>query len=85
MKFDAFISYSHSSDRFVAKQLQRSLESFAKPLFRDFLESLREAGVVWSNGDGLLEFDDRIRQVENDAKLVLGEQIRHSILQVTHL
>ncbi len=60
-------------------------EFFAKPLFRDFLESLRDSGVVWTNADGLLEFGDRIRDVENDAKLVLGEQIRHSILQVTHL
>lgn len=60
-------------------------EFFAKPLFRDFLESLREAGVVWIDDDGLLDFDERIRTVEDDAKLVLGEQIRHSILQVTHV
>ncbi len=31
--YDAFISYNHSQDRAVAKQLQRSLESFAKPFF----------------------------------------------------
>ena len=60
-------------------------EFFAKPLFRDFIESLREAGVLWIDSDGLLAYDERIRDVEDDAKLVLGEQIRHSILQVTHL
>ncbi|MBT8131826.1 MAG: glycerol-3-phosphate 1-O-acyltransferase, partial [Gammaproteobacteria bacterium] len=60
-------------------------ESFAKPLFRGFIDKLREAGVVWVNENGLLEFDERIRSVENDAKLVLGEQIRHSILQVIHV
>ncbi|MBT8143144.1 MAG: glycerol-3-phosphate 1-O-acyltransferase, partial [Gammaproteobacteria bacterium] len=60
-------------------------EFFAKPLFRDFIDSLRDTGVVWTNDNGLLEFDDRIRGVDEDAKLVLGEQIRHSILQVTHM
>ncbi|MDH3646269.1 MAG: glycerol-3-phosphate 1-O-acyltransferase PlsB [Gammaproteobacteria bacterium] len=60
-------------------------ESFAKPLFRDFIDSLRNAGVVWVDDSGLLDFDDRIRAVEDDANLVLGEQIRHSILQVIHV
>lgn len=60
-------------------------ESFAKPLFRDFVNKLRDLGVVWCDDDGLLAFDDRIRGVEDDAKLVLGEQIRHSILQVIHV
>jgi hypothetical protein len=32
--YDAFISYNHAGDRSTAEQLQRSLESFAKPLFR---------------------------------------------------
>jgi len=60
-------------------------ESFAKPLFRDFIQRLRDSGVVWLDADGLLAFDDRIRSVEDDANLVLGEQIRHSILQVIHV
>ncbi len=60
-------------------------ESFAKPLFRNFIDRLRDVGVVWLDEDGLLDFDHRIRGVEDDAKLVLGEQIRHSILQVIHV
>ena len=60
-------------------------ESFAKPLFRDFIDRLRDEGVVWIDENGLLDFDDRIRAVEVDAKLVLGEQMRHSILQVIHV
>ncbi|MBT8136051.1 MAG: glycerol-3-phosphate 1-O-acyltransferase PlsB [Gammaproteobacteria bacterium] len=60
-------------------------ESFAKPLFREFIDRLRESGVVWLDDNGLLAYDDRIRAVEQDAKLVLGEQMRHSILQVIHV
>ena len=40
--------------------------------------------VVWNDDDGLLAFDQRILDVDTDARLVLSEQIRHSILQVTH-
>jgi hypothetical protein len=36
------------------------------------------------NAAGRLEFDEILVRVAADAQLVLSEQIRHSILQVTH-
>jgi glycerol-3-phosphate O-acyltransferase len=56
-----------------------------RSLFAQFIGLLRERGVVRVNADGQLEFDEVLRQVAQDAQLVLNERIRHSILQVTHL
>lgn len=58
-------------------------EFFAPQLFRNFIRVMKQRGVLAENGDGSLTFDDRLRAVETDAKLVLSEQIRHSVLQVT--
>ncbi|MEL7449314.1 MAG: glycerol-3-phosphate 1-O-acyltransferase PlsB, partial [Pseudomonadota bacterium] len=60
-------------------------EFFSKDLFRGFIDQLRESEVVWADDNGLLCFGDSINQVGVDARLVLGDQIRHSILQVTHM
>lgn len=60
-------------------------EFFARDLFRGFIDTLRKSEVVWNDDDGLLAFDKRILDVDSDARLVLSEQIRHSILQVTHV
>ncbi len=60
-------------------------EFFAKTLFRNFIQVLKARGVLTVNAQGLLEYDESIRSVEADAKLVLSEQIRHSVLQVTHV
>ena len=60
-------------------------EFFARDLFRGFIDTLRGSGVVWSDERGLLAFDQRIHEVVSDARMVLSEQIRHSILQVTHV
>ena len=35
------------------------------------------------NGDGLLEYDEDMIGIGADARLVLGEEIRHSILSLT--
>lgn len=60
-------------------------EFFAKTLFRNFIQVLKARGVLSVNAQGLLEYDESIRSVEEDAKLVLSDQIRHSVLQVTHV
>jgi glycerol-3-phosphate O-acyltransferase len=60
-------------------------EFFAKALFRNFIQVLKARGVLSVNGQGLLVYDESIRSVEADAKLVLSDQIRHSVLQVTHV
>jgi glycerol-3-phosphate O-acyltransferase len=60
-----------------------SPEFFDKSLFRNFIELLLRRNVVQAAGDGNLLFGDALLGVATDAQLVLSEQIRHSILQVT--
>jgi glycerol-3-phosphate O-acyltransferase len=61
-----------------------SPEFFDRSLFENFLDLLRERGVIRVSGGGVIEFDEVLMRVAADAQLVLSEQIRHSILQVTH-
>jgi glycerol-3-phosphate O-acyltransferase len=60
-----------------------SPEFFDKSLFRNFIELLRRRGVVQASAAGNLIFGELLLGVATDAQLVLSEQIRHSILQVT--
>jgi glycerol-3-phosphate O-acyltransferase len=60
-----------------------SPEFFDKSLFRNFIDLLRRRNVVQVSADGNLEFGEPLLGVATDARLVLSEQIRHSILQVT--
>ena len=60
-----------------------SPDFFNKTLFRDFIRMLHELDVLRRNGEGLIEFDDEIESIGADARLVLGEEIRHSILSLT--
>jgi glycerol-3-phosphate O-acyltransferase len=60
-----------------------SPDFFDKALFQDFIRTLRERNVVRRNDAGFLEFDDDIERIGEDARLVLGEEIRHSILSLT--
>jgi glycerol-3-phosphate O-acyltransferase len=60
-----------------------SPDFFNKSLFHDYIEMLRLQDVLRRNKDGLLEFDDDIVRIGADARLVLGEEIRHSILSLT--
>jgi glycerol-3-phosphate O-acyltransferase len=62
----------------------RAPEFFDKALFRQFLDLLRERKVIALAPGGRLTFDEELLAVAADAQLVLSEQIRHSILQVTH-
>ena len=60
-----------------------SPEFFDKSLFRNFIDLLRSRSVVQTAREGNLLFGDALLDVAADAQLVLSEQIRHSILQVT--
>ncbi len=60
-----------------------SPDFFNRALFHDFIRKLQELDVVRRNADGRLEFDESITGIGADARLVLGEQIRHSILSLT--
>ena len=60
-----------------------SPDFFSRTLFQDFIRTLQELDVLRKNSDGALEFDDDITSIGADARLVLGEEIRHSILSLT--
>ncbi len=60
-----------------------SPDFFNKSLFHDFIRMLQTQGVLQRNADGKLDFDDNIEGIGADARLVLGEEIRHSILSLT--
>jgi len=62
-----------------------SPEFFDRALFENFIDLLRERGVLKAGEGGNLEFDEVLVRVAADAQLVLSEQIRHSILQVTQV
>jgi glycerol-3-phosphate O-acyltransferase len=62
-----------------------SPEFFDRALFENFIDLLRERGVLKAGEGGKLEFDEVLVRVAADAQLVLSEQIRHSILQVTQV
>ena len=60
-----------------------SPDFFNKSLFQDYIRMLQNQGVLKRNSDGKLDFDDSIETIGADARLVLGEEIRHSILSLT--
>jgi glycerol-3-phosphate O-acyltransferase len=60
-----------------------SPEFFDKSLFRNFLDLLRRRNVIQVSDDKKLSYGEPLLGVAADAQLVLSEQIRHSILQVT--
>jgi glycerol-3-phosphate O-acyltransferase len=62
-----------------------SPEFFDKALFKNFIDLLRARNVLGVNAEGRLTFTELLLAVSADAQLVLHEQIRNSILQVTHL
>ena len=49
----------------------------------DFIRMLQNLEILRRNADGLIEYDDDLTNIGADARLVLGEEIRHSILSLT--
>ncbi len=60
-----------------------SPEFFDKSLFRNFIDLLLRRRVIQQSENSALLFGEPLLGVAADAQLVLSEQIRHSILQVT--
>jgi glycerol-3-phosphate O-acyltransferase len=61
-----------------------SPEFFDRSLFEGFLSLLRRRGVLRADAEGRLVFDEVLERIAEDARLVLSEQLRHSILQLVH-
>ena len=60
-----------------------SPDFFNKTLFHDFIKALEAQGILRRDSEGGIEFDHDITSIGADARLVLGEEIRHSILSLT--
>jgi len=61
-----------------------SPEFFDRAMFSNFIDLLRRRNVIRNSSTGKLDFDEVLMRVAADAQFVLSEQLRHSILQVTH-
>jgi glycerol-3-phosphate O-acyltransferase len=59
-------------------------EFFDRSMFRSFIDLLRRRNVIQAAPDGRLTYGEPLLAVAEDARIVLSEQIRNSILQVTH-
>jgi glycerol-3-phosphate O-acyltransferase len=55
-----------------------------RSLFENFIELLLARSVIATDPAGKICYNEVLERVLIDAELVLSEQIRHSILQVTH-
>ena len=54
-------------------------EFYDKALFKQFIAELRNTGYLSPNNDNKLVFDERLEQISQDAKFILGEAIRLEI------
>jgi len=73
---------------YLTAQRISQLNEFAAPefsdrnLIRQFIALLRDEGVLTTNADEKLEFNEMIRQISNDARFILSKEIRHGIMRV---
>ena len=58
-------------------------EFFDKSLFRGFIANMREQKMLWLNDAGKLDFDKRLNDWEQDARLVLNRELRHTIHKIS--
>ena len=55
-----------------------SPDFFNKELFQDFINALRELGVLRRNAAGFLEFDDDVQKIGEDARLYARRELVHT-------
>ena len=58
-------------------------EFYDQTLFRQFIESLGQIGILTRDEEGRLVFDQRLEQFARHARLILDKEVRHAIIQVT--
>lgn len=56
-----------------------------KALFRNFIETLKAAGVVTVDGRDCLRFDDQLVAIAAESRLILSADIRHTVQQITRI
>ncbi len=59
-------------------------EFFDKNLFRNFIATLKENGIVTENEEHLLFYGEELDNVSDDAPILLNSELRQGILQVTN-
>ena len=58
-------------------------EFYDKALFKQFIAELRNSGYLSPNQDNKLVYDERLEQISQDAKFIMGEGIRLEIERQT--
>ncbi|TXK62244.1 glycerol-3-phosphate 1-O-acyltransferase PlsB [Alkalisalibacterium limincola] len=58
-------------------------EFFDRALFRGFIQKLREMKLVWLGPESRLVFDERMGTWATDAKVILGRELRHTIMTIS--
>jgi len=58
-------------------------EFYDRNQFKQFIQQLRQQGVLISNANSQIEFDDRLHRMSDDSRLFLEKGIRHGIMQIT--
>ncbi|HET6604270.1 MAG TPA: glycerol-3-phosphate 1-O-acyltransferase PlsB [Xanthomonadaceae bacterium] len=58
-------------------------EFYDRALLRGFIGKLRELRIVWTDAHGKLDFDHRLEGWSRDARVILGREVRHSILKMS--
>ena len=58
-----------------------SPEFYERALFRGFIAQLRKIGFLSTNRENKLLYDQRLEQISDDARFILGDAIRHEIDQ----
>jgi glycerol-3-phosphate O-acyltransferase len=75
----------HTAQRISMLHEFNAPEFYDKALFRGFIAQLRKTGYLSPNAENKLVFDERLEQISNDARFILGEAIRHEIHRQTPL
>ncbi|MEM9300642.1 MAG: glycerol-3-phosphate 1-O-acyltransferase, partial [Pseudomonadota bacterium] len=72
-----------TAERLSMLHFMETPDYFDKHLFRNFIRRLKDRGILGSDGEGRLEFDDTLSVVLEDAKKILSKDVRHSILKAS--
>jgi glycerol-3-phosphate O-acyltransferase len=75
----------HTAQRISMLHEFNAPEFYDKALFRGFIAQLRKTGYLSPNEENKLVFDERLEQISDDAKFILGEAIRQEIHRQTPL
>ncbi len=71
-----------TAQRLSLLHTQAAPEFFDKTLFKGFIATMRERGVLSLDGNAKLSFGDDLVAMAEDSKLILSRELRHSILKL---